>query len=72
MILYQWAKDYGIPPHAIADLQRRMHSEYTPPLGQEGSLSEAAVQTNIRLEASKSGVLLWRNNVGALVDRATS
>jgi hypothetical protein len=30
--------------------------------------TEAAIQTKVRLDAAKSGILLWRNNVGALQD----
>lgn len=68
MLLEMWAKDWNIPAQALADLNRRMHSAYTPSISAAQALSEAAVQTNIRLEASKKGILTWRNNVGALVD----
>lgn len=32
------------------------------------SANEAAVQAEVRLEAARRGVLLWRNNSGALKD----
>ena len=68
MILAEWAKDWGIAPQALADLNRRMHSAYAPSAPAAQALSEAAVQTNIRLDAAKKGILLWRNNVGVLRD----
>ena len=63
MILEQWAERWGISPAAIGALRAELvQSAYTPPV-QPGE-SEAAVQTRIRLEASRTGVHLWRNNVG--------
>ena len=70
MILARWAKDWNISPQALADLHRRMHSEYVTSVSAVPPLSEAAVQTNVRLEASKKGIVLWRNNVGVLKNEA--
>jgi len=68
MLLAQWAKDWGISPQALADLNRRMHTAHAPQVAVEQALSEAAVQVNVRLEASSKGILLWRNNTGVLKD----
>lgn len=62
--LYDWAQRWGIPPEAIADLQNLLIQQTPDPATQPGE-SEAAIQTRIRLEASRVGMRLWRNNVGA-------
>lgn len=62
--LAQWAAQWGIPPEAVADLAARTGVTDNPPATLPGD-SEAAVQTRIRLEASRVGCRLWRNNVGA-------
>ena len=64
MNLNQWAIKHGIPFNAVEDLRRMMGSINTDPIPQAGE-SEAAIQTRIRLEASRKGGRLWRNNVGA-------
>lgn len=63
MDLNEWAKRWGVPQDAMRELvsigvSGRMHS----PLG----MSEAAVQTQVRVAASEQGWRLWRNNVGAV------
>jgi hypothetical protein len=65
-----WARDWSIPAAALADLRSRIGLESPPPAehGARG-LSEAAVQANLRLEASRAGLRVWRNNVGVLEDR---
>lgn len=69
-ILYQWAHDFGIPLHALQNLQQRMGLLSLPPLPQLQGKDEAYIQTLLRLEASQKGVRLFRNNVGALKDVA--
>jgi hypothetical protein len=64
MLINDWANRWGIPPEAIKDLQNTLVSQTPDPKTQDGE-SEAAIQTRIRLEASRNGVRLWRNNVGA-------
>jgi len=61
----QWAEDWRIPPAAIADLRARLVTD--TPSGKAGT-AEAVVQQAIRLEASRRGMRLWRNNNGACVD----
>lgn len=64
--LYEWAIRWGVPIGALADLQRMMgvHGAEGQPVAEEVGLSEAAVQNNIRLEAARKGMRLFRNNVG--------
>ncbi len=66
MILSLWAKRWNIPPEALQDLRQVFGMVSTEPSPQAGE-SEAAIQTRVRLEASRKGGRLWRNNVGAAV-----
>lgn len=68
---YQWANDWRIPAQAIADLQRRLIPDLTPAVNAQPGLLETAVQSRVRVEASRRGVLLMRNNVGAIHDGKT-
>ncbi len=63
-LISQWAQRWGIPPEAIADLQQTLISQ-TPDANVTPGESENAVQTRVRLEASRVGARLFRNNVGA-------
>ncbi len=65
MILFEeWARAWGIPPKALEDLRGRL----TPTSPTVGGVGEAHVQNQVRLEASKKGATLMRNNVGVLMD----
>jgi hypothetical protein len=67
MTLYQWANKWNVPPEAITELRAMMGQVNTDPPPTVGS-SEAAIQTAVRLDATRKGWRLWRNNVGALID----
>lgn len=58
--LEQWALRWGLPPQALQEL-----AIVTSHTGGNEGMSESAIQSRVRLEASKKGVHLWRNNVGA-------
>ena len=60
----EWATRHNIPAAALTDLLQQLGAMSPDPDVQSGE-SEAAVQTRVRLEASKAGGRLWRNNVGA-------
>ena len=60
----EWASKWNIPYDAVVDLHHLFGMIDTDPLPQDGE-SETAIQTRVRLEASKLGMRLWRNNVGA-------
>lgn len=62
MTLNEWAIKWGIPLHALTELAVEVLPPSVP------GVSEAAVQVQVRLEASEKGLRLWRNNVGVLKD----
>lgn len=64
MMLDQWAARWGISAEAVADLRRLMGAVDTDSVGRPDT-PEGVVQTAVRLEASRVGMRLWRNNVGA-------
>lgn len=68
MNLEQWAIKWGVSYEAIQDLRKQFGVINTDPVTPVRGNSEAAVQNEIRLEASKAGLRLWRNNVGAIKD----
>lgn len=61
-----WAARWGIPPEALRELASVPGLEIVAPPSKIGT--EGAVQALVRLEASRLGVHLWRNNRGAFVD----
>lgn len=63
--LNQWAARWGIPAAALDELFLACNLF---PADTGTGKSEAAVQVRVRLEASKNGAILWRNNVGVLRD----
>lgn len=67
--VHQWAIEWGVPAHAAVDLMARLGMGFEPTQFAElEGWSESAIQSKVRLDAAKSGMLLWRNNVGALMD----
>jgi hypothetical protein len=67
VILERWAARWQLPPQALEELRAVMGVE-EPPIAPLDGMSEAAVQQQVRLEASKRGARLWRNNNGAATD----
>ena len=71
MNLHDWARKWGLSVECLRDLQITLGT-YTPPLAPEApgvGKSEAWAQSALRIEASRKGVKLFRNNVGALADK---
>jgi len=64
MNIHTWAANWGISAPALDELLQSLGAMSPDPALKSGE-SEAAVQTRVRLDASKSGGRLWRNNVGA-------
>jgi hypothetical protein len=66
MNIADWALQWRIPDEAIRDLYAHLAHDVAPVLAEaEPAASESNVQARVRLEASKKGLRLWRNNVGA-------
>jgi hypothetical protein len=63
-MLEQWAAKHGISVEALDELRASFSS--TPIYIPQATTSEAAVQAQVRLEAARKGIKLWRNNVGVL------
>jgi len=68
MNLNQWAIRHGVSHVALADLRAMMGISTDLPAAEHKEGSEAHVQQAIRLEASRLGLRVWRNNVGACKD----
>lgn len=66
--LTQWAIRHGVSHQALAELRQMMGVDTDPASCNAKPGSEAAVQQAIRLEASRLGCRLWRNNRGACKD----
>lgn len=66
MTFLEWARKWGVPEEAVRDYLT--DSGCFPAVRGVIGASEAAVQQQIRLEASRRGVALWRNNRGAAMD----
>lgn len=70
MNLYTWAARHGVTLAALAELQELFGMHGTPGDADAAAAgkSEAYAQSQVRLEAAQKGLVLWRNNVGALLD----
>jgi len=67
MNLFEWGAKWGVPPAAIHELRQNLGVEDGPVAEHAGTgRSEASISAAIRLEASRKGLRLFRNNVGAL------
>jgi len=66
MTLDLWARRHGIPVAAITELRSLLGAGSEPIVTSlPAGASETAAQTAVRIEASRRGARLWRNNVGA-------
>lgn len=63
--LNRWAIEHRVSLEAVQDLLRLMGAVDTLSARPPTQGSEAAVQAELRLNASKAGGRLWRNNLGA-------
>ncbi len=68
MTFDQWAAKWDVPKVAIDDLISMLTSQSKVPPPIKGG-SEAAMQVEVRLEAAKKGVYLFRSNTGCLMDQ---
>lgn len=69
MTLTQWAIRHGVSHTALHELQQMWCIDTNPTsCTVTDDRSEASVQTQVRLAASRAGIRLWRNNVGACKD----
>ena len=68
-LLTQWAARHGVSQAALAELRVMMGVDTDPAKCTAKTGSEAAVQTDVRLAASRKGWRLWRNNNVALKDQ---
>lgn len=64
MNLHTWAQRWGVPYAALHELQQAFGQLDNHPAPVAGR-SEAAVQSLVRMEATRRGKRLFRNNVGA-------
>ncbi len=65
--LAAWAQRHGVSQGALNELTQ-IFTCPDAPVTTPNLVSEAGVQNAMRIEASRAGVRLWRNNVGACKD----
>jgi hypothetical protein len=64
--LTEWSARHGVSAAALQELRRILMQPVTSALhAPDAALSEAAVQNNLRLNASRAGIVTFRNNSGA-------
>jgi hypothetical protein len=68
MNISTWTLKWGVPYSALIELQQMLGVLDAEP-GVPGR-SEAAVQANVRVEASEKGMRVFRNNSGVLMNEA--
>jgi hypothetical protein len=68
MILLTWATRHNVSPQALTELRQLLDADSFMPEPVGDLSSETGVQNKVRLDASKAGHRLWRNNVGVLKD----
>jgi hypothetical protein len=67
--LIQWAIRNRVSEQALAELRGIFGLDRSTEMPRYIRVeSEAAVQSQVRLEGARKGLKLWRNNVGALLD----
>lgn len=66
--LNDWARRWNVAPGALVELRNMLTPIEVKTVVDDSVTGEAGAQNAIRLEASKRGVLLFRNNVGACTD----
>jgi hypothetical protein len=67
--IIQWAIRNRVSEQALSELRGIFGTIDAPLMGSYPvGASEAAVQAQVRLEAARKGVKLWRNNLGVLRD----
>lgn len=65
--IISWATRNNVSYVALAELRDIFRLDVSESVVTIGN-SESAVQAQVRLEASRKGVQLWRNNVGVMVN----
>lgn len=72
MSIYEWSTKWNVPMVAIHELLRGFGLRDTEHFEDSGNAAtnESTAQSEIRLDARHHGVILWRNNVGALKNEA--
>jgi hypothetical protein len=76
LILRSWAARHGVPFAAILELEQLLGASAREVIAgldlapDAQQASESRVQSLVRLEAAQKGVMLARNNVGALPDKS--